>query len=249
MLYFRDHHWLLVQGSSRFNARIHQTTRTREDVQWSLDLNFCAGDPIWRRVWQHERPSLEVSVSNFTPPVGSWRGIENFHHWEINRDGIFGERPGGLLDVRYCPQDLTGAPETTFTNEFIWRVAGRDAGWFTVEFAGVADGRNLIKELGQLAVTVTAEGTEEHTPPDEDFWRKHSEIYFIENVPFGTVTVTVPRNVRDPEAYALARARQLIGVDEPEHVNVMDFYRKDKPMTTTTNDVYVELHFNGFYEE
>ena len=76
----------------------------------------------------------------------------------------------------------------------------------------------------------------------------NAELYLIENVPFGTVTVQVPRNARDPEAHALARARALIGVDEPEHIEVRDWYEREKPSETLKDDLYVELHFNGFYE-
>jgi phosphoribosylformylglycinamidine (FGAM) synthase PurS component len=73
-------------------------------------------------------------------------------------------------------------------------------------------------------------------------------VYLIENIPFGQVTVKVPHNVRDPEAYAVGRARQLIGVNEPEHIDVTDFNQWENSTPSLRDEVYVELHFNGFYE-
>ena len=68
-------------------------------------------------------------------------------------------------------------------------------------------------------------------------------------MPFGTVSVRVPRNARDPEAPALARARALVGVDEPEHIDVTDYFKLEKSSKDLHDDIYVELHFNGFYED
>ena len=64
-----------------------------------------------------------------------------------------------------------------------------------------------------------------------------------------TVTVRVPRNSRDPEAHALARARALVGVDEPEHIDVTDFNKLEKSSENIRDDIYVELHFNGYFED
>ena len=133
-------------------------------------------------------------------------------------------------------------------------MAGRVAGWFTVELAGFADGRSLLDQLTAREVCVTPDGREERTEPDADFWKKNAELYFVENVPFGVVTVRVPRNARDPEAYARRRAGALIGVGEPEHVNVRDHlksserHKRDCP-EGIRQDIFVELHFNGFYED
>ena len=76
-----------------------------------------------------------------------------------------------------------------------------------------------------------------------------AELYLVENVPFGTVTVCVPRNSRDPEAHALARARELVGVGEPEHIDVTDFSKRAESSENIKDDIYVELHFNGYYED
>jgi hypothetical protein len=133
-------------------------------------------------------------------------------------------------------------------------VAGRENGWLTVELAAFADGPSLMELLKGLPVQVTPDGREERAEPDLDFWKKNAEIYFVENIPFGTVTVRVPRNVRDPEAYALRRARALIGVDEPEHIQVHDHLKANDRIQkecpeNIRQDVFVELHFNGFYED
>jgi phosphoribosylformylglycinamidine (FGAM) synthase PurS component len=66
--------------------------------------------------------------------------------------------------------------------------------------------------------------------------------------------VRVPRNVRDPEAYALRRARAMIGVDEPEHIQVHDYLKINERIQkqcpeNIQQDIFVELHFNGFYED
>jgi hypothetical protein len=73
-------------------------------------------------------------------------------------------------------------------------------------------------------------------------------------VPFGTVTVRVPRNVSDPEAFGLRRARALVGVGEPEHIQVMDHLKScqrhhSECPESIQEDIFVELHFNGFYED
>lgn len=96
---------------------------------------------------------------------------------------------------------------------------------------------------------MTPDGKEARDEPNAEFWKKHAELYLVEDVPFGTVTVQVPRNSRDPEAHALARARALVGVDEPEHIDVTDYHKLEKSSERLHGDIYVELHFNGYYED
>jgi hypothetical protein len=72
----------------------------------------------------------------------------------------------------------------------------------------------------------------------------------IENIPFGTVTVRAPRNARDVESYALARAEELIGgLGEPEHTQVNDHSNYEKAGDDLRRDLYVELHFHGQYQQ
>jgi len=239
---------MLAHGASLFSARISPDKRTRDEVFWMLELRYEAAGPCWRRVRHWERPALWLQVSSFKPQLKSWRDLERLNFWEFGHeeDCFFG--PAGVLEADYLPNGPGGKIETTAVNDFIWRVAGREGGWFTVELAGVADGQDMFKQLLGREELVTPDGKVEKPEPDADFWKKNAELYLIENVPFGTVTVEVPRNARDPEAHALARARTLIGVDEPEHIEVRDFYKREKPSETLKDDIYVELHFNGYYE-
>jgi hypothetical protein len=95
------------------------------------------------------------------------------------------------------------------------------------------------------------ERSEPQAEPDADFYRKYAEFYVLENVPFGLVTVKVPRNVRDVEAFAVKRARDLIGVNEPEHIEVEDLAagHQRKGSERLHADLQVKLHFNGFYDQ
>ena len=117
-----------------------------------------------------------------------------------------------------------------------------------MELAGCADGHSLLTEFREQSVTVTPDGHEQGPELDADYAKKHAELYLVENVPFGTVTVRVPRNSRDVEAHALARARELVGVGEPEHIDVKDYSKREKASEGIQEDIFVELHFNGYYE-
>ena len=57
-----------------------------------------------------------------------------------------------------------------------------------------------------------------------------------------------------PMAYAQRRARAMIGVDEPEHIQVHDYLKINERIQkqcpeNIQQDIFVELHFNGFYED
>ncbi len=251
MVHFREHHWLPVHGRSRFSAYISTDDRKREDVMWSMDLHYVAGGAVWRRVHDYERPSLWVGLTGYHPGTRHWTDLERESYWELelDEDELLWGRGGGV-DVLYDPRQGPQAVQRSFVNDHIWRVAARDGAWFTVELAAFADGRNILKDLAGQEVLVTADGAKERFEPGADFWKKHAELYLVENVPFGTVTVRVPRNVRDPEAYALRRARELVGVDEPEHIEVNDFYKRDPDcQEAIRGDVWVELQFNGYFED
>jgi hypothetical protein len=221
-----------------------------------LDFRCVAGGAEWRRVRYWERPSLWVMVSSFKPKLRDWRDLEKLNYWnpEEEADPRSWHGPGGLADVDFYPRVGSHEPEKSFINDVIWRVAGREGGRFTVELAGLADGQSLSELLTGKEVAVTPDGRAERAEPDADFWKKHAELYFVEDIPFGTVTVRVPRNVRDAEAYALRRAQQLIGVDAPEHIQVRDHLKTNERLKKACpeniqQDIFVELHFNGFYED
>lgn len=256
MIYFRNYHWLPVHGYSRFDALIQTDDQKREDVFWMLDFRCVAGGAEWRRVRKWERPSLWLQISSFKPKLRDWRDLELLNFWNLDdeEDNPRSWLKSGLLDVDFYPKAGSDEREHSCINDAIWRVARREGGKFTVELAGVADGQSLSGLLGGKEVAVTPEGRPEPVEPDADFWKQHAELYMVEDIPFGTVTVRVPRNVRDPEDYALRRARKLIGVDEPEHIQVHDHLKANERLQkecpeNIRQDVFVELHFNGFYED
>ena len=255
MIYFRDYQWLTVRGYTQFHALISTEDQKREDVFWVLNLRCIAGGPQWRRVKYWERPSLWLEISSIKPKLRNWTDLEllNFWNLEEEEDEFTFIGPRGALDVDFYPKAGSEERETSFVTDAIWRVAGREGGWFTVELAAFADGESLLDQLTAREVKVTPDGREERDEPDADFWKQHAELYLVEAVPFGTVTVRVPRNARDPEAFALRRARALVGVGEPEHIDVRDHLKSHQRGKTPCpeniqQDVFVELHFNGYYE-
>jgi len=250
MLHFREHTWLPRAGANVFSAHILTQHRTPADVFWNLNLRYTAGGSIWRRVPTYTRPQLWLTLACLRCPGSSWRDLTQLDFWsDADHEMPWHKRGGGFLDVDYYPLGLRQLREHSFVGDHVWRVTGRDGAWFTVELACLPDGRSFAQQLGLLPELVTADGATERVEPDAEFWKKNSELYLVENVPFGLVTVNVPRNAANPETYALARARQLTGVGEPEHLDIREFKNADKPAEAQFCDYYAELHFHGFYED
>lgn len=246
MFYFREHRWLMQNGRSRFEALINSDARTRDDVFWQLEMYFMAAGAIWRRVSESKRPLIDILVSSFRAPQRSWQDLGALNYWNLPEDPYMEmktEDRGGFLDVYYRPRG-SGAAESTAVFGCCWRVTGRDGGFFTVEMAGLANGQQFFRPPVEDMVLV--DGAIERAEPDVEFYKKHAEFYLVENIPFGVVTVHVPRNARDVEAYALGRARELIGVNEPEHIEVLDPSRWKSE--NLHGDMIVHLHFHGFYD-
>ena len=256
MVYFRDYHWLPVHGYNQFEALINTECRKPDDVFWFINFRCVAGGAPWRRVAHYDRPSLWLEISGFKPKLRDWRDLESlkFWNWEEEDEETFcPAAPCGYFDVDFFPGRGTDQREHSFLNDAIWRVTGRDGGWFTVELAACADGRNVFGRLKD-GVKVTVDGREEGPEPEAEFWKKNADLYLIEEIPFGTISVRTPRNVRNPEAYALRRAHELIGIDRPEHIVVRDHWKSSQRHhhecpETIRDDIFVELHFNGFYED
>ncbi len=245
MVYYKNEPWLLLHGVSYFSARITPKTRKWEDICWSLDMQFISGSPIWRRVQM--RPRIVISLSSFQVPGPSWKDLGRVNYWseaETEMDAF----KSGFLNVSFWYHQ----PEEEDWDGLIgcnWRVVRRDAGWLTLEMAVCGEGATLPPAAGEKTV-VLIDGTEETAPapePDEAFWRGNTALYLLEAVPFGIVHVLVPRNARDVEAHAIARARELLGVGEPEHVEVQDYFNRKKPIETLQNEVHVALHFHGHH--
>ena len=250
MIYFRDQLWLLRHGgASCFSARITADDRRPEDVFWMMELECYAGGAQWRRVpWTH-RPNLHVIISSFKSPGRKWSSLEHLSFWEDQSDEDWErDRRSGSMDAHYRPDGLGKPWKDSLSVGGVWRVARREGGRFTVELAAYTDGCCFPKDAFESEVRVLADGTEERTEPDAGFWKANSDIYLVEEIPFGTVTVSVPRNVQDVETYALGRARALLGTPEPEHLEVRDFKEPGKEFADYRSDWNVELHYHGYYE-
>ena len=258
MLYFRDSQWLRVNGgASTFNAYITLGDRQREDVMWSIHLRYLAAGARWRRVRQWERPSLWIEVNHFRPPADSWTGLERVHYWDLpDEDMSFNdyimeyESPAGGIEAHYYPSCGSKEEEQLELYEVVWRVAARQGRWFTVEMAALYDGRDTHREVRGQPVVVTPDGKEEQAEAEAEFWKTHATFYLVEDIPFGTVMVRVPRNARDAEGYAYSRAQELIGgLPLPQHVETLqDTVPKKEDPLGLSDDLFVTLHFNGYYE-
>jgi hypothetical protein len=246
MLYFRDYHWLLVHGYSHFQAYITPQQRKPEQVTWFLNLRYEATGPAWRRVTH--RPQVWLEVSSFRPPSGSWKDLENTSYWDLpTEDDWWPFHKRGFLDFSFFPNHAQAEKEiSTGIGDHLWRVATREGRWFTVEMALLSDDYQP-EELETLPALVSPAGE----PLEEEAlrWKEQAELYLIENIPFGTVYVRVPRNARDVETYAMARAEALIGgLGEPEKIKIIDQLKRQKDDAAAWNEISVELHYHGRYE-
>lgn len=255
MLYFRDYQWLRVNGSSRFSAYIAPDAQAREDVRWFMRLAYVASGPEWRRVHEWHRPRLWMDLRRFKVPGTSWRDLERMSFWELpgpEDDYWEWQRNFGCggLEAHFHPGQGQ-EQEQLEIYDHMWRVAGREGRWLTVELASFVDGVAVKGEMPQAPAAVTSQGETVREEPEAEFWKKHAQFYLVEDVPFGTVTVRVPRNARDPEAYAMARAQALIGIDEPQHLEISDYFKdnEEDALKSIHNDLYVELHLGGYYED
>ena len=254
MLSYRDHHWLLIHGPSRFSAAIGSGTRTPEDVWWYLELHYVAGGPQWRRVRSYQRPQFHLSVG-FHLKERKWTSLEEVNFWNTKKDGgsplarLLGEM-ACMCDLYYKESPDTEAVMTSFCH-CNWRVIERDGARFSVELAADESAQLLLREPPKSEVVVLPDGTEETIRETEDeSWKANVHVYAMEQVPFGLVRVKVPRNAGDVVAFAQARARHLLGLTkQPEHVVVSDFASSDSDCPTIKDELHVNLHYHGRHEE
>jgi hypothetical protein len=244
-------------GATSFNAYISMSARKREDVMWTLNLRYIAAGASWRRVHGWQRPSLWIEVNFFQAPTPSWTGLERSCFWNLpdpemsfNDYIVDYKSPAGGIEAHYYPARGSKEDEQLELYEVVWGVAARHGRWFTVELAALYDGRDTHRQLREQPVVVTPEGKEEPADPDAEFWKKNATFYLVEEIPFGTVMVRVPRNARDAEAYALSRAQELVGdLPLPQYIDVHDNKSAKKPDELgLADDLFVTLHFNGYYE-
>ena len=214
-------------------------------------MHYVACGLEWRRVRWHLRPWLWIELTGLRLPAKTWRGLEALNFWHLPQE--YEERSGGrgYLEISFDSKQ-PGEDESLIDAEHMWRVAVREGRWFTVELAASA---NLVswEDTRPDRLLVTPDGKEEraeNAEPDLEFWKKNTEVYLIENIPFGTVEVRVPRNARDAVEFALARAEALIGgLPAPEHIEIMDFSKREKPRSDLSDDLSVVLHFHGEYQD
>jgi hypothetical protein len=254
VVYFGEHEWLLRHGSSRFSAWLDSRTKTTADIHWELSLVYLAAGAPWRRVESYDRPTLSLYLPCFRPELRTWRDLERMNFWEPDAherdaDGDLLDWPGGWLQVEYNNRPLMTKPEFSRNLKVIWRVAAADGPRYTVELVGRADGFDQLR--GALGLVLPDGGLDR----DEDYsdragyWKGKAELYVIEEVPFGLVTVQVSRNARAPIAVALGQAQSLLGLGEPEHIQLSDYVGHPHASPLTVNDLYVSLHYHGYYED
>lgn len=245
MLNFRDHDWLAVPGATHLWVDILPEDRTVDDLRWSLEFRYVATGGKWRRVRHSQRPKLDLTVSIFRPCVRRWDEFEHVSFW-FREAVLLGKTEPGSLIANYFPK--CGLPaEHYFLDEHIWRVSGRNGRFLTVELAAFGGDSGLADGLAAMLVPTGADDA----PPlqDADFWKENSQLYLVEEVPFGVVTVQTPRNVADPEAYALGRAKSLLGLEFPSEVQIVDYVGSRMTCELMHGNFYVHLHFHGFYED
>lgn len=257
MLSYRDHHWVLLHGPSRFEAQIEAGMRRPEEVRWQLSLQYVAGGPQWRRVKQHERPCVDLTVGSFHLPGPKWTSLEKMNFWnkedEDSDDPLSWMRDmnrGGIFDLFYKE---SREKEPVFMSQFCcdWRVVERAGTRFTVELAVAAGGSALPAEPPKEEVLVLPDGTEEtQSAPEDESWKANADVYAVEQVPFGVVMVKVPRNVGDAAVFAQARARNLLGVTRsPEQVTVHDFANSETASPSIGDELHVHLHYHGYFDD
>ena len=245
MLNYQDHDWMLVPGGSRVTAYLCPEDRSAEDLKWWWNLDYTAVGPKWRRVQSWHRPRISVEVAHFQPRIRRWTELEQVSFWEhVPYDQ---EYDGGSSSVTYTPGPPDATTEFSDFGDHLWRIARRDERFLTVEFAGFASCDAKCDALDAAPVLPDGQPAPEDTTAD--FWKANAQVYLIEQIPFGVVSVTVPRNVRDPEAYALGRTRTLLGLEKPEHLQVTDFMRHPNASANITGELYATLHFHGCYED
>ena len=222
MVYFREHDWRLMQNASHFTAWLTPLTKSAADIHWDLNLYYVAGGAPWRRVQFWDRPSLVLYLPSFRPPAfRTWRDLEGINFW--NPDAEYDDEmdwPGGWLDIEFQDRPKAAELDRSIKLDTIWRVAARDGARFTVELAGCADGFSDL--VGEMPAVLPDGALAAGSAPGPEDWKGKAELYLVEEVPFGLVTVQVSRNSRDPIAHALGRAQSLLdgraGADRGERL-------------------------------
>ncbi len=231
---------------------MNSRTRTAADIHWELNLFYVAGGAPWRRVDFSDRPMLVLYLPSFRPQLRTWHDLERMNFWNPDRgddDDLCG--PAGWLEIEFTDRPGMTKPDRSLNLETIWRVAVRDGARFTVELVGCANGFNDLR--GEMPAVFPMAASPTIRRRSREYWKGKAELYLVEEVPFGLVTVQVPRNSRDAVGQVLGRAKSLLRLGEPEHIIVRDFAAQQDqnldPRLRSDGDLYVDLHYHGYYED
>lgn len=255
MLRFRDQPWLLNRRSTRIDLLVQSPHAHPDELFWEVNFEYHPGGTEWLGVELLHRPRLEVSVAGFDPGVGDWRELDRVSYWHRRpNDGLCLLPQRGVAEVRlWAPDDLPHRQHQTDTTDHTFRFIRRDGPFFLVELAVLADGTSIYRsdEAG-AAQLVAPDGTPLALEPDEAFWRRvNPQLYLIEEVPFGLISVCVPHNVKAPAAFAEALAHRLLKCGRPDHVEVWNFWNRDRPEANTgsADSLWVKLHYGGDWRD
>ena len=252
MLRFHDQPWMLRHGVSHISALISPGVKEPGDVFWQIHLWYVSRAACWRRVsWTH-RPNVLLDLHGFHLPGRSWRSMEHLSFWNLSGDDWI-DTAGAGVDAEIRLEGLHKPSGLLRSGHSSWRIVQREGPIFTVEISVLPEGQRPPPPALPEQILVTADGAEDTTAaarPEDDCLRTGAMLYLVEDIPFGVITVQVPRNVRDPEAYAIARARQLtLAPEQPEHVDIYDHAPHVKEFGNISGDLYVALHYHGYHGE
>lgn len=238
MLRYREYDWKLSPADSRFEAYIGILPHQSKAIGWNLQLAYAAAGPEWRRCHHFDRPMMDLTISNFSVSPGDWRNLADVNFWNTANDDCPRE---GSLDTTFRGKAWDGTnfefPNLSYLN---WRVVRAEKSHFTIELT--ADTHPINPLPGPAVMASTGPESSEELP---SACANHA-LYLIETVPFGLVTVRVPRNSPDPARHAETLARRAFNTPPADHIEIMDF--KDSECEGNRSDLFVKLHYHGLHD-
>jgi len=244
MLRYRGYEWALVHGESLFEVHLGHPGSKHPEPMWWLRMQFIAVGAEWRRCSNLDRPHFFVEISNFDVKPGDWRHLAEVDYWNKEVSGSWlddSEEPnsGWFRASFYSSYRADHERVDSDFGDANWRVVRMDGPLVTIELSGDTEEGNQIIGTPEMAATAPgAAGAEE--PRDTG----GHEVYLLETIPFGLVTATVPRNARDPLAYAELLARRQLKTPAADHLRLRD--HKDHHNEAIRGDLYVDLHLFGY---
>ncbi len=244
MLRYRGYNWALVHGESCIEVHLTPTSGAKRKPLWSLTLHYVAVGPEWRRCGKCDRPHFTLEVTDFHVPPGDWQNLSDVDFWN---DAEFGKRFGaddyrspGYLNFYFQSSSRDESEKhSAVLCPFHWRVVQRDGALITIELAADTDPQGTFPQVLETVSAIPGQAAE------TDYSTIDHEIYLIETLPFGIVTVPVPRNAPDAYTYAEEHARRQFKTPHASHMTLNDY--QDCTYEDMRNDLYVELHYFGYH--